>query len=214
MSLVPVVVTLKPLAPLKSRVPRRLISPVEAEATKDIALIFLVVASMPEGAPVIVISPRRKVWPISPPKVTGLAAVSERVRFLGVTRLLLLMVLPKLMAPFPAVALKLLTKVTGPVKLIPLAKTRMMISAPVPTMMAEPLFEVTTNVLPAKISPAKVSVPPCSRAIFPLVRSAEFNAPTFNAPCAVFKLIPFEVVLTTPTEILLVPAVSNLRLLE
>ena len=60
-TVVSVVVTLKPLAPLKSRVPRRLIAPVEAEATKDFALIFLVVASMPAGAPVIEISPKREV---------------------------------------------------------------------------------------------------------------------------------------------------------
>ena len=115
---------------------------------------------------------------MAPPKVTGFAAVRESARFLPAA---LLMVLPKLMAPAPAVALKLFTSETGPVKLIPPASARMEISksVSVPTMMAEPLVEFTTNVVPAKISPAKVSVPPWVRLI---LLAEAVSTPTFKLP--------------------------------
>ena len=89
------------------------------------------------------------------------------------------MVLPKFIAPLPAVALKLFTKETGPAKLIPPAKARIMISVPVPTIMAEPLVEFTTNVVPAKISPAKVRVPPWVRL---MVFAEAVSAPTLKLP--------------------------------
>ena len=145
---------------------------------------------------------------MAPPKVTVFARVSERVRFLPAA---LLMVLPKAIAPLPAVALKLFTKETGPVKLMPPAKARMMISTPVPTMMAEPLVEFTTKVVPAKISPAKVRVPPWVKSI---VFAEAVSAPTLKLPWSVLRTIDPMVALTPATEILLVPAVSNLRLLE
>jgi hypothetical protein len=54
-----VVVTLKPLAPLKSSTPDKLIAPLEGAATKDFALMLFNPALIPAGAPVIEISPRR-----------------------------------------------------------------------------------------------------------------------------------------------------------
>ena len=209
---VPVVVTSRPAAPLKSSTPDKLIAPLEGAATKDFALILFNPALIPEGAPVIEISPRRLIWPIVPLKVTTFANVSAKVRFLPVA---LSIVLLNTIAPAPAVAIKLFTRLIAPPappNVIPLPNDCMLMSVPVPTMMVAPLFVVTVRSSPANTLPAKVSVPPCSRAIFPLVRFAAFNAPTFITPWAVFKLIPCEVVFTPATLIPFVPDVSNNKL--
>ena len=118
-------------------------------------------------------------------------------------------------APAPAVAIKLFTRLIAPPappKVIPLPNDCMLRSVPVPTIIVAPLFVVTVRSSPANTLPAKVSVPPCSRLISPVLRFAAFNAPTFNAPCAVFKLIPCEVVVTPATLIPFVPDVSNNKL--